>query len=86
MLPSVYQGVYHVFARRVEEELISCLRAYNISFYAFAPLAGGLMTGKYTRDQTTFEPGSRYDPDVLTGHTHRPKYWNDMYFQAIDEI
>lgn len=34
----------------------------GIAFYAFSPLAGGMLTGKYQRDTTVREPGSRYDP------------------------
>ncbi|KAJ4287546.1 hypothetical protein N0V90_012249 [Kalmusia sp. IMI 367209] len=86
LLPTVYQGVYNVFSRRIEDELIPCLRTYNISFYAYAPLGGGLLTGKYTRDQTDFEPGSRFDPGTLTAMTHRPRYWNDLYFDGIEEV
>ncbi|KAL1602416.1 hypothetical protein SLS60_005832 [Paraconiothyrium brasiliense] len=84
--PTIYQGLYNVFSRRMEDELIPCLRHYNVSFYAYAPLAGGLMTGKYSRDQTDFEPGSRYAPGTLTSRTHRPRYWNDLYFDGIEEV
>lgn len=44
------------------------------------------MTGKYSRDQTDFEPGSRFDPGTSTSATHRPRYWNDLYFDGIEEI
>ncbi|KAL5390316.1 hypothetical protein DPSP01_001888 [Paraphaeosphaeria sporulosa] len=84
--PTVYQGVYNVFSRKIEDELVPCLRHYKISFYAYAPLAGGLMTGKYSRDQTNFEPGSRFAPGTMTSRTHRPRYWNDLYFDGIDEV
>jgi aflatoxin B1 aldehyde reductase len=38
-LPSVYQGVYNALHRTIEAELLPCLRHYNMSFYAFNPLA-----------------------------------------------
>lgn len=82
----MYQGLYNVFSRRVEDEFIPCLRHYKISFYAYAPLAGGVMTGKYDRDQTDFEPGSRFAPESFTSRTHRPRYWNDVFFNGIDEV
>lgn len=44
------------------------------------------MTGKYSRTQTDFEPGSRFDPNTLTATTHRPRYWNDLYFDGIEDI
>lgn len=86
VMPSVYQGVYHVLQRSIESELFSCLRKYNISLYAFQPLAGGLLTGRYKREQTVFEEGSRFDPKIIQGKVHRNRYWNDAYFDAIDLI
>ncbi|KAJ5153308.1 uncharacterized protein N7482_009786 [Penicillium canariense] len=86
VMPTVYQGVYHALQRSIEGELIPCLRKYGISLYAFQPLAGGLLTGRYTRDQTEFEEGSRFDPKVLAGKVARNRYWNDAYFDALDTI
>ena len=84
--PTVYQGIYHVLQRSIEAELFPCLRYYGISLYAFQPLAGGFLTGRYTRDQNDFEPGSRFDPKILQGSLHRGRYWNDKYFDALDII
>jgi aflatoxin B1 aldehyde reductase len=84
--PTVYQGVYHALQRTVEAELFPCLRHYGISLYAFQPLAGGFLTGRYTRDQETFEKGSRFDPKIFQGAIHRGRYWNDSYFDALDII
>lgn len=84
--PSVYQGVYHALQRSIEPELFPCLRHYGIALYAFQPLAGGFLTGRYTRDQTTFEPGSRFDPGIWQGTLHRNRYWNDSYFDALESI
>ena len=47
MQPGVYQGMYNALTRDVEKELFACLRNYDIGFYAYNPLAGGLLTGKY---------------------------------------
>lgn len=84
--PSVYQGIYNALHRTVEAELLPCLRHYNISLYAFQPLAGGFLTGRYKRDQTEFEPGSRFDPNIFQGGLHHARYWNDAYFKALDYI
>ncbi|CAI7677947.1 unnamed protein product [Penicillium pancosmium] len=86
IMPSVYQGIYHALQRSIEGELFPCLRKYNISLYAFQPLAGGLLTGRYKREQTEFEEGSRFDPKILQGTVHRNRYWNDVYFDAIELI
>lgn len=86
VMPSVYQGIYHVLQRSIEKELFPCLRHYNISLYAFQPLAGGMLTGRYKRGQTEFEEGSRFDPKIIQGTVHRNRYWNDAYFDAIELI
>ena len=84
--PTVYQGVYHALQRTINAELFPCLRNYSISLYAFQPLAGGMLAGRYSREQTEFEPGSRFDPKILQGSMHRQRYWNDSYFEAVDAI
>ncbi|PLB50395.1 Aldo/keto reductase [Aspergillus steynii IBT 23096] len=84
--PTVYQGVYHVLQRSIEPELTSCLRKYGISLYAFQPLAGGFLTGRYARDQTEFEAGSRFDPKILQGAVHQRRYWNEAYFDGLEVI
>lgn len=84
--PSVYQGVYHALQRNIESELVPCLRYYGISIYAFQPLAGGFLAGRYQRNQNEFEPGSRFDPNHAQGTLHHSRYWNDSYFDALDII
>ncbi len=32
---------------QVEGELFPCLRRFDIAFYAYNPLAGGILTGRY---------------------------------------
>ncbi|KAI9046681.1 hypothetical protein LZ554_009420 [Drepanopeziza brunnea f. sp. 'monogermtubi'] len=84
--PTVYQGVYHTLQRTIEAELLPCLKYYGISLYAFQPLAGGFLTGRYTRDQQDFEPGSRFDPKHAQGKQHQGRYWNETTFDALDII
>ncbi|KAL1897647.1 hypothetical protein Sste5346_003955 [Sporothrix stenoceras] len=44
VLPTVYQGQYNPLARHFETDLFPTLRKLGISFYAYSPLAGGLLT------------------------------------------
>ena len=44
--PVVYQGMYNILSRKVEE-IFPTLNDYKIDFWAYNPLAGGLLTGKY---------------------------------------
>ena len=74
--PSVYQGIYNAVHRAVEGELLPCLRFYGISFYAFNPLAGGVLTARYHRElkDEDVEPGSRFDPGKMQGKMYRMRY------------
>ncbi|KAK9329044.1 NADP-dependent oxidoreductase domain-containing protein [Lipomyces starkeyi] len=84
--PSVYQGIYHALQRSIEPELFPCLRHYGISLYAFQPLAGGFLTDRYHRETKDFEEGSRFDPKRWQGGLIHHRYWNDLYFDALDII
>lgn len=43
VLPTVYQGSFNPVGRLAEEKLFPTLLELNIAFYAYAPLAGGLL-------------------------------------------
>jgi aflatoxin B1 aldehyde reductase len=80
--PDVYQSSYNAFHRSAEPELIPCLRKYNIAYYVFSPLAGGMLTGKYDR-ATDAEAGGRFDANAKGGY-YRKQYWNEPSFAALD--
>ena len=84
--PSVYQGLYNALHRAVESELFPCLRHYGMSLYCFNPLAGGFLTDRYHRDTKDVEQGGRFDPNRMQGQLHRGRYWDDLYFDALDII
>lgn len=46
MFPSYYQGMYNLICRKVEE-IFPLLDDYSMEFWAYNPLAGGLLSGKY---------------------------------------
>ena len=45
------QNRYSLLDRRAEAELVPACEAYGVGVLPFYPLANGLLTGKYTRDQ-----------------------------------
>ena len=45
------QPHYHMFERKIEEELIPACRYFNIGVLPYFPLAGGFLTGKYRRGE-----------------------------------
>ncbi|MFQ3190506.1 MAG: aflatoxin B1 aldehyde reductase [Paraglaciecola sp.] len=77
LTPSVYQGLYNGLSRNIETELIPALRELGMRFYAYNPLAGGILSGKYS-DIDTVTPGR---------FTHRPnykgRYWKKEFFEAL---
>jgi len=45
------QPEYHLFDRRIEEELVPCCKAHGVGIIPWGPLAGGFLTGKYQRGE-----------------------------------
>lgn len=58
--PSVYQGMYNAVTRGAEAELLPLLRTHGIKFYAYSPLAAGLLTGNVATGNAA---GTRFDPN-----------------------
>ncbi|KAM9736894.1 aflatoxin B1 aldehyde reductase member 2-like isoform 1-T1 [Dama dama] len=55
------QGMYNATTRQVEAELLPCLRRFGLRFYAYNPLAGGLLTGRYKyEDKDGKQPEGRF--------------------------
>ena len=79
--PTVFEGVYNPLTRRAEAELNDCLNNFGMRFYAYNPMCGGLLTGKY---------GSFEDAPADGRFTHRPnyqgRYWKKSFFQAVDLV
>jgi len=79
--PSCYQGMYNAITRDVERELFLCLADYKLAFYAYNPLAGGLLTGKYQSTESLPENGR------FSYHAGYPeRYWKDENHQAVARV
>lgn len=79
--PTVFEGIYNPLTRKAENELNACLSHFGMRFYAYNPMAGGLLTGRYGTFKETPSDGR---------FTHRPnyrsRYWKKSYFAALDLI
>jgi len=53
------QAYYTIAGRDLERELVPMLRSERVGLMVWSPLAGGLLSGKYGRDRTSSEAGSR---------------------------
>ena len=77
--PVVYQGMYNMICRRAEE-LFPLLQDNNIEFWAYNPLAGGLLSGKYkNRD---FNHDSRFKNNTI----YQSIFWKPEMLDLVDEI
>ncbi|XP_075133979.1 aflatoxin B1 aldehyde reductase member 2-like [Leptodactylus fuscus] len=86
VLPTVYQGMYNATTRQVETELLPCLRQLGIRFYAFNPLAGGMLTGRYKyEDKDKEQAPSRYFGNPWS-EIYINRYWKKHHFQGIDLV
>lgn len=83
--PTVYQGQYNAIARRPEEDLLPTLRKYNISYYAYSPGAGGMFSGKITRDSVHNE-GTRWDKNTRIGQISADRYHKNALFDAAKAV
>jgi len=79
--PQVYQGLYNGISRNVEHELIPALRRLGMSFYAYNPLAGGILTGKYRDFQSNPTPGR-----FTVRPNYRERYWKEPVFEALEQL
>jgi aflatoxin B1 aldehyde reductase len=81
IIPSVYQGRYNAVTRDVESELFPAVRNFGIRFYAYNPLAGGLLTGRY--DQISNVPR---EGRFALKSTYLERFWKKSYFDAIEVV
>jgi len=77
----VSQPMYNVLARGIEEEYLPFCKRFNIAVVPYNPLAGGLLTGKQSKQRGPI-PGTRFDGNKL----YLDRYWHDDYFAAVAEL
>ncbi len=77
------QPPYHILDRRIERELIPLAQTYGIALIPWSPLAGGLLTGKYSRNSPPPED-SRF-ADVADNPRLQARMTNSI-FDVIEGI
>lgn len=60
-----------------ERELADVCRAYGIGIIPYSPLAGGFLTGKYSRER---------DTDSVRAESVRQRYFNDASWKVLDAV
>jgi aryl-alcohol dehydrogenase-like predicted oxidoreductase len=79
--PHVSQPMYNLLARGIEDEYLPFARRFGVSVVVYNPLAGGLLTGKHSREHGPIA-GTRFDSNKL----YMGRYWHDDYFAAVEEL
>jgi len=79
--PVVAQQLYNVLLRQLDVEWFSFARRYEVHTTVYNPLAGGLLSGKHTRDGKS-QKGSRFDKNRL----YQGRYFTDAMFDRVDAL
>jgi aflatoxin B1 aldehyde reductase len=79
--PTVYQGMYNAVTRDVEPELLPSLQRLRAGFYAYNPLAGGLLTGKHVPMEKP--PG---EGRFALYPIYQDRYWKRTYHEAMNAV
>jgi aryl-alcohol dehydrogenase-like predicted oxidoreductase len=77
------QPPYNLLDRRIERELLPMARTYGIATIPWSPLAGGLLTGKYTRGTPPPE-GTRF-AEVATNEMLQRRM-NEQVFDITEAL
>jgi aflatoxin B1 aldehyde reductase len=80
-VPTVYEGLYNAISRKAEPELFPALRKLDIRVNAFNPLAGGLLTGKYSNSNDLPTAGR-----FALRDSYKTRYWKKNLLTASENI
>ncbi len=76
----ITQPMYNLLARGIEPEYVPMCKEFGVSMVVYNPLAGGLLTGKQSREAPI--AGTRFDKNDM----YLNRYWYDAYFDAVQEL
>ena len=77
------QPPYNLLDRRIERELLPMAQTYGIATIPWSPLAGGLLTGKYNRNQPP-PPDTRF-ANIADNPILQRRY-NDRLFDVVEGL
>jgi len=77
----ISQPMYNLIARGIEDEYLPFCQRYGVAVVPYNPLAGGLLTGKHSR-QSGPTPGTRFDGNKM----YLDRYWHEDDFAAVEEL
>lgn len=84
VVPCIYQGMMNGITRKTNEEILPALKRLNMSFYAYNPLAGGMLTGKHQRGADAGD--GRFNGETPWGKIYQQRFMQEKQFEAMDLI
>jgi 1-deoxyxylulose-5-phosphate synthase len=79
------QPRYNLLFREVERELFPLVQEEGLAVIPYNPLAGGLLTGKYSHGDTP-ETG-RFSAELgWFGRAYHARYWHEREFEAVARV
>ncbi|MFO0842743.1 MAG: aldo/keto reductase [Gemmataceae bacterium] len=78
------QPRYNLLFRDIEAELLPLCRDQGVGLIAYNPLAGGMLSGKYT-DVGEPPTGTRFSLGK-TGELYRERYWHRAQLEAVRQL
>lgn len=77
------QPPYNLLDRRIERELLPMARTYGFGIIPWSPLAGGLLTGKYSRNAPP-PPDSRFAN--IENAPHLQRRYTEQIFDVVEGV
>ena len=84
--PVSIQPRYSLLFREIERELLPLAQEENLAVIPYNPLAGGLLTGKYTAGGASSPEANTRFTLGTAGGMYRDRYWHDNYFATVQKI
>ena len=80
------QPRYNLHFREIERELLPLAQEEGLAVIPFNPLAGGLLTGKYNKNETPTE--GRFSAAISNnfGALYQQRYWHDRQFETVSQL
>jgi len=79
------QPRYNLLFREVERELFPLVQEEGLAVIPYNPLAGGLLSGKYTHGDTP-EKG-RFSAELgWFGQAYQARYWHERQFETVAKV
>lgn len=79
---SIVEPRYNLLFRVIEDDLLPLAIEENMGVISYNPLAAGLLTGKYKKEESI--EGTRFALGGATGALYHERYWQNAQFEAVE--